>query len=97
MDLAILLLHLMLMLACALFFYYAAAMEDKPALGWALLSIVVYILTPTFGLSIIAKLLGQIVLFFAIGIVRAIRANAISPTSDQPPRRRGRRYGESPR
>lgn len=72
MEAILIFLHVIALLACAFFFFRAADLEGKPGLPWALLSAAVYIITPTFGWSVIAKLIGQVLLFVLMGVMRAI-------------------------
>jgi len=55
----------------AVFFYKAAAREDASKLTWTGLSLIVSFSARILALGIPGLILGQVVLFFAIGIVRA--------------------------
>jgi hypothetical protein len=62
------------MLACAVFYYRAADIEDAPRLLWSGLSILLYLLTWLWlGWGVLANLLAQVALLIGIAIVRVMR------------------------
>jgi hypothetical protein len=63
-----------IMLACAVFYYRAADIEDAPQLLWAGLSVLLYLLTWLWlGWGVLANLLAQVALLIGIAIVRVMR------------------------
>ena len=63
-----------LMLACAVFYYRAADLENAPALLWAGISFGVYALTWLWlGWGMLGNLFAQILLLIGIAIFRVIR------------------------
>jgi hypothetical protein len=68
-------LHLVLLAACAVFFYRAADMEHGPALVWGGLSVLIYLLAwRVLGWGVLGCLLGQVALFAGITAIRMLRA-----------------------
>ena len=59
-------------IAFAVFFYKAADYENASKIVWAGLSIIVSFLNRIFGFGLIGLISGQIVLFFAIAVIRSI-------------------------
>ena len=63
-----------LLLACAVFYYKAAEIEDAPRLLWSGLSVGVYLLTwRVLGWGLLGCLLGQVGLLVGIAGIRALR------------------------
>ena len=60
-----------LLIVFAVFFYKAAAREGASKLVWTGLSVIVSLSARLLALGIVGLILGQVALFFAIGIVRA--------------------------
>ncbi len=61
-----------LIIAFAVFFYKAADHENASKILWVGLSIIVSFLNRIFGFGLIGLISGQVVLFFAIAVIRAI-------------------------
>ena len=61
-----------LIIAFAVFFYKAADYENASKILWAGLSIIVSLLSRIFGFRLIGLISGQVVLFFAIAVIRSI-------------------------
>lgn len=67
-------LSLVLLLACAAFYYKAAEMEDEPRLLWSGLSVLIYLVTwRVFSWGWMGCLGGQVGLLAAITAVRVLR------------------------
>lgn len=65
--------HLVILVAFAVFFYRAAQMDRSPGIIWAGLSILVYLLTLlAFSWGYLGCVMGQIILFFGIAVVRVL-------------------------
>ena len=56
----------------AVFFYKAAGYENASKILWVGLSIIVSLLSRIFGFGLIGLISGQVVLFFAIAVIRSI-------------------------
>jgi hypothetical protein len=67
-------LQFVMLLACAVFYYKAAEMEDSSGFLWSALSVGVFILTwIVLSWGWLGCLLGQVALFAGITIVRLLR------------------------
>jgi hypothetical protein len=66
------------LIAFAQIFYRAARIDDAPPLVWAGLSIIIYLVTWIFlSWGVLGCIIGQVLLFFAIAIVRAITTKQV--------------------
>ena len=64
---------LLILIACAVFYYRAGKFENAPALLWASLSVLVYMLTwVVLAWGTLGCIGAQVGLFFAIAIARAL-------------------------
>ncbi len=71
------LLSLLILLACATFFYRVAEIENESGALWAGLSVLVYLFTwLVLRWWLFGCVGGQVALFIGITIVRAVRARA---------------------
>jgi len=61
-----------LIIAFAVFFYKAADYENASKILWAGLSIIVSFLNRILGGGLLTLISGQVVLFFAIAVIRSI-------------------------
>jgi len=61
-----------LIIVFAVFFYKAAEREGASRFLWTCLSIIVSLSSRILSLGLIGLILGQVALFFGIGIVRAL-------------------------
>lgn len=67
-------LRFVVLLACAVFYYKAAAMEDCSTLLWSGLSVLVFVVTwIVLAWGWLGCLLGQVGLFAGITVVRLLR------------------------
>jgi predicted cobalt transporter CbtA len=62
-----------IMLACVVFFYRAGQMEGKSGILWALMSVVVWRVTPhVLGDGLLSQIAGQVGLFIGIAVFRVL-------------------------
>jgi hypothetical protein len=61
-----------LLLAFAVFYYKAAYLEGTSTILWTGLSIIISLASIIFSWGWLGLILGQVILFFAVGIVRTL-------------------------
>jgi hypothetical protein len=67
-------LQFVMLVACAVFYYRAAVMEDSSGFLWSALSVLVFLLTwIVLSWGWLGCLLGQVALFAGITVVRVLR------------------------
>jgi hypothetical protein len=70
------LLCVVVLVACATFFYRAAEFENESAGLWAGLSVLTFLVTwMVLGWGLFLSVAGQVALFIGIAVVRAVRTN----------------------